>query len=285
MAEHTALRVDESNAGQLQAWDGDTGDFWAAHAQRIDDGVAGYREKFLTTAAIGDAEQVLDIGCGAGQTSRDAARCAPGGSVLGVDLSLSMIELARRLARREQLANAQFQQADAAIHPFAEGCFDLAISRHGAMFFGDPLAAFANLARALRPGGRLVLLSWQAFDANEFISTFRTILAAGRDVPAPRAGMPGPFAHADPDRVRALLTSAGFTDVRLDGLREPMYFGSDVTDAVEFVTAQHAALLADLDPDSRASALRQLRASMAAHSGERGVHYGSAAWLIQARRG
>ncbi|MDQ4010510.1 MAG: methyltransferase domain-containing protein [Actinomycetota bacterium] len=276
--------VDSSNAGQLGNWDGDAGAFWAAHADRFDEAVAAYHSQFLAAAAIDETATVLDIGCGSGQATRDAARCATAGSALGVDLSSRMIELARRRAESEQVANATFQQADAQVHPFSHQSFDIAISRHGAMFFGDPVAAFTNIARALRPGGRLVLLTWQPFERNEWLSAFFTALAAGRELPTPPSDAPGPFALSDPDRVRSLLTSAGFSDVHLQGLSEAMYFGPDPDDAFRFISGQHAGMVRDLDPDTRALALANLRASLADHHTERGMLYDSAAWLIRARR-
>jgi len=284
MSDSNAVGVDPSNVEQLDAWDGDGGAFWAANADRFDTGVARYHGQFLDAAAIGATENVLDIGCGRGQTTRDAARRASAGSALGVDLSSRMIELARRLADREQLANATFQQADAQVHPFPDRHFDLAISRNGSMFFGDPLAAFTNIARAVRPGGRLVLLTWQPLRVNEWQRVFRTILAAGRELPVPPPDAPGPFSLSDPDRVRGLLTSAGFAGVELRGLNEPMCVGSDPDDAHQFISGQLAGLLNGLDADTRARALDTLRASMVDHQTDRGVVYDSAAWLIEARR-
>ncbi|MGH3719930.1 MAG: class I SAM-dependent methyltransferase [Pseudonocardiaceae bacterium] len=280
----TTESVDPSNAEQLGNWDGDAGAFWAAHADRFDEGVAAYRGQFLAAAAIEETATVLDVGCGSGQTTRDAARCATAGSALGVDLSSQMIELARRRAESEQVVNATFQQADAQVHPFSARSFDLAISRHGAMFFGDPIAAFTNIARALRPGGRLVLLTWQPFECNEWLSAFFTALGAGRALPAPPSDAPSPFALSDPDRVRSLLTEAGFSDVQLQGLSEPMYFGPNTDNAFQFVSDQHAGMVRDLDPDTRILALENLRANLADHNTERGVLYDSASWLIQARR-
>ncbi|WP_263251965.1 class I SAM-dependent methyltransferase [Saccharopolyspora rosea] len=284
MNESTAMHVDAANAEQLRAWDGDQGAFWAERAERFDEGVARYHEHLLAAAAVEPAEHVLDIGCGSGKTTRDAARRASGGTALGVDLSSRMIELAREHAERENLANAHFLQADAQVHAFGDERFDLAVSRHGAMFFGDPLAAFGNIGRAVRPGGRLVLLTWQPLDRNEFISAFRTALAAGRDLSTPPPDAPSPFSLSDPDRVRNLLTSAGFTDVRLRGLTEPMYFGRDVDDAFRFVSEQFAGMVQDLDADTRARALDALRASLADHRTDRGVLYDSAAWLVEATR-
>ncbi|HEV7792044.1 MAG TPA: class I SAM-dependent methyltransferase [Pseudonocardia sp.] len=284
MSNSHTVGVAPSNVEQLGAWDGDGGAFWAANADRFDAGVARYHGHFLDAAAIGATANVLDIGCGRGQTTRDAARRASAGSALGVDLSSRMIELARRLADREQLANATFQQADAQVHPFPDQHFDLAVSRNGSMFFGDPLAAFTNIARAVRPGGRLVLLTWQPLRVNEWQRVFRTIAAAGRELPVPPPDAPGPFSLSDPDRVRGLLTSAGFTGVELRGLNEPMYVGSDPDDAHQFISGQLAGSLNDLDADTRARALDTLRASTVDHQTDRGVVYDSAAWLIEARR-
>jgi SAM-dependent methyltransferase len=273
--------VDPSNADALRFWDGDQGSFWAAWADRIDDGVAAYREHLLAAAAIEESFRVLDIGCGTGQTTRDAARRATAGSALGVDLSSPMLELARRRAESEGLANATFRQVDAQVHPFPDKHFDVVVSRHGAMFFGDAAAAFANIARATRPGGRLALLSWQPVERNEWSSSFRAALAAGRELPAPPR-RPGTL--SDPDQTRELLTSAGFTEVRVRAVEEPMYFGRDVDDAHRFVAGQFGGITNGLDAGARARALDDLRASMTEHLTDRGVCYDSAAWLIQARR-
>jgi SAM-dependent methyltransferase len=277
------LSTDPANLEQQRAWNGETGDFWVSQAERLNEGVAGYLGHFFEVAALGRDADVLDIGCGSGQTTREAARRAPGGTAFGVDLSSPLIELARRLAEQENVANARFEQADAQSRPFPERSVDIAISRNGTMFFGDPAAAFANIGRALRPDGRLVLMTWQPFERNDWIRTFFAVLSAGRDVPPPPPDAPGPFALSDPGRMRDLLTSAGFVDVRLRGVAEPMYFGPDPDDAGRFVSAQFAWLLRDLDAGARARALDALRRDMAGHHTERGVLYDSAAWLVEAR--
>ena len=279
----SSLRLDPSNAEQAKAWDGGEGAYLAAHAGHFDRAVAAYHEKFLDAAAIGPAEQVLDIGCGTGQTTRDAARRAASGGALGVDLSSEMIALARRLAAAEGLGNARFEQADAQIYPFGEGSFDVAISRTGAMFFGAPRAAFGNIARALRSGGRLALLSWQPPPANEWIAEFSAAFAAGRDLPAPAPDAPGPFALADPGRVRQLLADAGFTGIEIDPVRAPMWFGADAGDAYAFVLGLLGWMLEGLDDSQRTRALGALRATVAAHSTAGGVVYDSGAWLVRAR--
>jgi SAM-dependent methyltransferase len=218
---------------------------------------------------------VLDVGCGNGRTTLDIAHA--GGVALGVDLSSRMIELARARAAREGVA-VTFEQADAQVHPFPEAHFDVVVSRHGVMFFGDPPAAFANLAHAMRPGGRLVLLSWQP--RQPWGTAFGTALS-GRE-PAPAAPRPGDL--RDPDQTRELLSGAGFTDVRMRDERAPMYFGADVDDAFRFLSGQFATTLDGLPAADRTRALDALRATLADHAGEDGVRYDSAAWLIEARR-
>lgn len=181
-----SVPVDPSNAQQLAAWNGDQGAYWASHAEQFEAAVAGDDRHLFAAAAINPGERVLDIGCGSGRTTFAAARGAAPGLALGVDLSARMIDVARQAAQREGLPNARFVQADAQIHPFPEQTFDGAISRTGAMFFGDPVAAFTNIARAMCPDGRLILLVWQPFDRNEYIVAITTALAAGRDFPPPR---------------------------------------------------------------------------------------------------
>ena len=284
MAEATALRVDPANAGQARAWDGDEGAYWADHAQRFDRAVAAYHGPFMAACGVARGERVLDIGCGTGQTTRDAAAAARPGPALGVDLSARLIELARRLAASQDIGNVRFEQADAQIYPFSAGSFDVAISRTGTMFFGDPAAAFANIGRALSPGGRLVMLAWQGPGPNEWIRELGGALAAGRDLPAPPPGVPGPFALADPDRARTLLAAAGFCDVAVDALHEPIWFGSDPDDAHRFVLGLMGWLLDGLDSAARKRALDALSATVTAHAGSDGITFASGAWLIRAAR-
>jgi len=160
----------------------------------------------------------------------------------------------------------------------------VAISRTGTMFFGDPVAAFTNIGRALRPGGRLVMLAWQGPEPNEWVRELTGALAAGRDLPAPPPDAPGPFSLADPGRIRTLLASAGFSDVTLDALHGPMWFGSDPDDAHRFVLGLMGWMLDGLDATGRERALDALTATLTAHAGPDGITFASAAWLIRAAR-
>jgi SAM-dependent methyltransferase len=160
---------------------------------------------------VGRHDHVLDVGCGTGQTTRQAARTATAGSALGVDLSAAMLDRARDLARAQGLGNVTFQRADAQVHRFPPARFDLAISRFGTMFFDDPAAAFANIARALRPGGRLVMMVWQGQEHNEWaVAIHRSLEPFEGSVAVAPAG-PDPFSLADPARVAGILEVAGWS--------------------------------------------------------------------------
>ncbi len=274
-----------ANTDMAAAWDGDEGAEWARDWEHYDRGFRGYHLLLLEAAAIVDGERVLDIGCGNGESTRAAARATPGGDALGVDLSTSMIERARSLARDEGVANARFEIADAQVHPFEEH-HDLVLSRFGAMFFADPHAAFANLGRSLAPAGRLALVAWQGLEENEWLGTIRGTLACGRELPSPPVGAPGPFGLADPDQVAALLLEVGFVDVEVTDLRERFWAGADADDAFAFVsdTGPARGLLQGLGPDDRARALEALWAELVAHDTGAGVYLDSAAWLVTAHQ-
>lgn len=273
-------QVHPTNAEQLKAWDGDQGDFWTRRADRFDAGVARYHEHLLAALAIEPNWTVLDVGCGAGRLTIDAARQAHPGSVLGLDLSASLLRLAAQRAEAEGVDGAVFDQLDVQNHPLTPGGFDLVTSRHGTLFFGDPDLAFANLCQALRPGRRMVQLSWQPAARNEWMRTFRTLFS-GQPLPEVQ---PRPGALTDPDLTRELLTGAGFTDVELTPLHEPMWFGADVADAYDFLTEQFGWLLRDKDPGTQSKILAAVREDIGDHLTGDGIRYDSAAWLIEARR-
>lgn len=211
---------------------------------------------------------------------------ARAGSALGVDISASAIERARELAQVQGVRNITFERADAQVHPFPQNRFDLAISRFGTMFFADPVAAFGNAGRALRPAGRLVMMVWQDRARNEWDVAIRQSLAApGGSAVAASAG-PDPFSLADPPAVTGMLEAAGFADATFIDVREPMYFGPDVAAALDWVRGYTytSDVLSRLDPAAAARALGRLREMLAAHMSGNGVWFDSRAWIVTARR-
>ena len=278
--------VDARNAEMAGAWNGEEGEDWAARADRFDAASAAFDASLLEAAGIGAADRVLDVGCGAGTSTRAAARAAPDGHVTGIDLSAPLLAEARRRSAAAGLTNTTFLQGDAQVHPFEPASFDVAVSRFGAMFFGDPVAAFTNLARALRPGGRLAMLSWQPLARNEWLLVLRRVLAAGRPLPEPPGDAPGPFGLSDAGHVRRVLAAAGFGSVRLAEVPGVARLGADAEDAFEFVSGLGLTrgLLGGLDDGARRAALDDLRAVLAEHATPDGVLFGAAAWLVTARR-
>jgi SAM-dependent methyltransferase len=272
------------NVEQTKAWNGDEAESWIRNEEHFNATSRAHTARLFQTVEIAADDVVLDIGCGCGQTTREAARRARSGRALGVDLSGPMIERARARSTDEGLTNVAFEQADAQVHPFPRQTFSVVISRFGVMFFEDPVAAFTNIGRALRPGARLGVLAWQELARNEWLLVIRDSLAAGRELPSPPIGGPGPFGLADPEAVRKILTDAGFVDIDLADVDEPVHAGSDADDAFDFLSSLNitSGMLQGLDADTRERALDQLRASLAAHETSDGVQAGSHAWLITA---
>ena len=197
-----------ANIEMAAAWDGEEGDRWVAHATRYESVGRRLWKRLVDTCDVTTGDNVLDVGCGTGRSTRDLARLAAPGNVLGVDLSARMLEEARVRSDAEGLTNVRFEQADAQVHDLGRAVFDRAVSSFGAMFFNDRQAAFANIARAVRPGGSLAMLAWRPVGENEWLQAIRHALAAGRTLPTPPPGTPGPFGLADADGAAEAVAGA-----------------------------------------------------------------------------
>jgi SAM-dependent methyltransferase len=241
-----------------------------------------HNERFRAAARVGTGDRVLDIGCGTGQSTREAARAAVTGSAVGVDVSAPMLERARQLSDGQGLANVTFLQADAQVHRFPPTCFDLCISRFGTMFFADPVAAFTNIGRALRPAARLVLLVWQERERNEWATAIRQALTPAAATPSG----PDAFSLAEPTVTERILASAGFVDVSFTDVDEPVYYGPDSATAFDAVLHlwESKELLANLDAAAAEQARTRLRTTLDAHDIDGGVYFDSRAWIVTARR-
>jgi SAM-dependent methyltransferase len=249
-----------------------------AYADVFDREAPEHDEALHAAAAVAATDRVLDVGCGTGVSTRRAARAATAGRVVGVDVSAPLVEHARLLAAEDGLSHAEFVVADAQTHPFPTAGFDLVMSRFGVMFFADPRAAFANLARALRPGGRLAVLVWQREADNEWSVAVDDALGIAAD---PNGQ---PWSLADPDVLRASL--ADFVDVGLVDVHAPMFCGDDPETAFGFITGLSTprAVLSGLDVGERSRREQRLRDLVAAHLTPTGVRFDSRAWVVTARR-
>jgi ubiquinone/menaquinone biosynthesis C-methylase UbiE len=302
------------NAAAAQRWNGDSGQHWVTHRERHEISHRPLVAHLFRAAGISAGDRVLDVGCGCGETTLRAARLAggaaadgpgefvaageapvdtppgdgpggraAGGSVLGLDLSALMLAQARRLAVAAAPGNVSFEQGDAQVYPLPRDHFDVAISAFGVMFFTDPAVAFANIAGAVRPGGRLAFLCWQDDRHNEMFAI--TVRAFGCDVVLP--GQANAL-FTDPQQVTALLSGAGWSGIRIDPLHESVWLGADAADVMEYTSglARVRALATALDDPARAgSAFAAMAQEYRAHERPDGVWVGAAAWLVRAQRG
>jgi SAM-dependent methyltransferase len=241
--------------------------------------------RVLALANAQPGEKAIDVGCGPGTTTAAlAASVGPEGHVLGVDISRVLIEA----AATRRLSNATFVVADAGTHPFEAASVDLIFSRFGVMFFADPVAAFANLRRALKPAGRLTFVCWRPPQDNPW-SLAPVKAAAPFLPPLPRPGPeePGQFAFGDRARVERILTGAGFAGLAIEPLDVQIWMGKDVADVVANAGrfGPLARSFADADPESVARAKAAIGEALAPHATKDGVSLPGACWLVSARPG
>jgi SAM-dependent methyltransferase len=280
--------VSIANTEQSEHWNTGPGvAHWVANQARYDRMHAPFTALILDAAALRAGLNVLDVGCGSGGTTLAAARLVAPGRATGLDLSGPMLAQARAGAEAAGLANVAFQQGDAQVQAFEPASFDTVISRFGVMFFADPVAAFANIRSAIRPGGRLVFVCWQPLAANQWILVPGAALAEHLPPPPPApADGPGMFAFADPDRLRPILAAAGWRDVEIASEHASILVGGggSVDDAVEFLrtATQGRTMLAGADTATADRALASVRAALTPHADADGVHLDAAIWLVQA---
>ena len=278
-----------ANTAQAEHWNtGEGVAHWIGNQARYDRMHAPFTAMLLGAAGLQPGRNVLDVGCGCGGTTLAAARLVAPGQAVGLDLSGPMLARARADAEAAGLGNLLFLQGDAQVHELEPARFDVVLSRFGVMFFTDPVAAFANVRSATRPGGRLVFVCWQPLDANQWLQVPGAAL--GEHVP-PVANFgsgdgPGMFAFADPDRIREILAAAGWQDVEITAEQAPILVGGGgtVDDAVEFLrtATMGRTMLAGVDAATADRAIASVRAALAPYADADGVRLGAAAWLVQA---
>ena len=266
-------------------WQGRVGDCWAEEWQRTDRSFSALHRVLLDRicSVAPEAKVVLDVGCGAGQTSIDLARRLPGARILGVDISPALIEIA---GSRAEGANCRFVVADAAQWRSADHVPDLIVSRHGVMFFDDPVAAFRTMAGSSSPGARLVFSCFRSPELNDWAVEPLRLLGVPN---ATEPGSPGPFAFADEARVATLLEQAGWGGIEA----EPVDFtyiagaGDDpVGDALDYFSriGPAARAMRELDPDKRANFRSEMATLLRNHLADGTVVFQAAAWVWTAKK-
>ncbi len=275
----------QSNADQIAYWNGDVGQRWAAQQTRLDAMLAPISEAALDAAAAKPGERVLDVGCGCGETTmKFASAVGSAGSALGVDISAPMLALAKN--RSQAHANLSFTEADAATHRFEPNTFDLLFSRFGVMFFANPDEAFANMRKALKPNGRVAFVCWRDWRESEWVRV--PIMAVRPHVPPqPQLGPedPGPFAFADPARVRRILANGGFDAITLKPFDTKVGIGESLDDAVaylqEFGPVSRA--LSEASPEQKQQAATALHEALVPYAKTTPIAVGAAVWIVTAK--
>jgi SAM-dependent methyltransferase len=256
------------------------------------DGLGAHGKAALERHGPATGTIVLDVGCGFGETTIElASRVAPRGYVLGVDCCASFVTVARQDATRAGLTNLRFEVADAQVHRFRGG-FDLCFSRFGTLFFQDPVAALGNLRRALRPGGRLVMVVWRWSDDNEWVSVSSDVARVHLPPPhgdTPNDG-PGLFSMASQDVVSEILRAAGFVNTAFERVDRPILVGTTVDEATELLLEIGPALEIIRDAGAEGDAKRDviaadLRRALASYQTGAGVVMPSSSWTVAAQAG
>ena len=267
---------------QREYWNGPTAQRWIAGSAHLDRGVAGITDALLRRAAARPGERVLDVGCGCGGTTlRLAEQVAPGGAALGVDISAPMLAYARERAE----GRARFTEADAATYEVRVP-FDLIFSRFGVMFFADPVAGFDNLRRAMAPGGRMVFACWREPRDNAWATV---PMDAARDLlppaPPPDPHAPGPFALADDERLRGILSAARFSTVEIARHDDGMWLGPSAGEAAAYTLTigPLSRAASEQPPEVRDEIRGRVAAALAPHQGPGGVVLPASVWLVTAR--
>jgi SAM-dependent methyltransferase len=274
-----------ANRSQIDFWNGATAQRWVSQQQRLDRAFAPMLHASLERAAPAAGERVVDIGCGCGASLMALAeKVGDAGHVTGLDVSAPMLAVAKERARG--LRSIECIEGDAAVHPF-DGSADLVYSRFGVMFFGEPEAAFTNLRRALRAGGRLSFMSWRARDENPW-HTIPQVAAAPfiGSPPVTPPGAPGPFSLASADRTREILAAAGFMHVDVEPYDVALRFSTTgMPEAVDFAAyaGPSALLLADKDTATVAQARAAFEDALRPYARGDVVALPAAVWLVTAR--
>jgi SAM-dependent methyltransferase len=281
--------VSIANTNQAEHWNsGEDLNHWLTNQARYDRMNEPFAALILAAAQLQPGRNVLDVGCGCGATTLAAARVIAPGQAVGLDLSGPMLARARATAEADGLRNAVFQQGDAQVQPLEPARFDVVISLFGTMFFADPVAAFANIRSATRPGGRLAFVCWQPLAVQQWLLVPRAALA--EHVP-PIAGFgsgdgPGMWAFSDPDRPREILAAAGWRDVEITPEHASVLVGGggSVEEAAEFMRtgSMGRMMLAGADAGTFERAVASVRAALAPYADADGVRLGAGVWLVQA---
>ena len=278
-----------ANVAQQEHWNTVAGPKWVGLGEVMEKRMRAVNDLLLTAAAAQPSETVLDVGCGTGTTTLPLAEAVgDSGAVLGVDISETMLATARGRLHERMLSNVEFLLADAQVHGFAPERFDLVASRFGVMFFADPVAAFSNIRRAMRSGGRLGFVCWAPLKDNPHWSVPLDVVQRhlGPSAPPP-AHAPGPLAFSDDAYLAGILQAAGFAGIEIESV-STWIDGSTPEQEAEFacMMGPPSRLIAERKPgDAALASIKQaLAEAFAPFDTGSGVQLPASVFAVKARR-
>lgn len=279
------MDTESPNAQQIEFWNGPAGERWAALQERLDLNMHAITDAVIPFATPSPGERVLDIGCGCATTTLLLAfAVAPEGAATGIDISTPMLAVARARAKARG-AHASFVEADASVHTF-EPEFDLVFSRFGVMFFANPVAAFANIRKALAPKGRLAFVCWRSAQENLWASV---PMMAAKDLLPPQEPVdpnaPGPFAFAEKARLESILRDAGYRDIRIEPFDGKMHIGASIEEAAAFMleVGPLSRAARELDEATREKIREAVSVALGRFQSPAGITPPGACWFVGAR--
>ena len=275
-----------TNSDQKEFWNDIKGQLWVDLQPRIDEMFQPFGEKVVKALGPEGGEKVLDVGCGTGTMAfRLAEYVRPSGEGVAVDISKPMLDLARQRADLVSSDNTMFIEGDAQVYNFDNLYFNAVFSRFGVMFFDDPIMAFKNLRKAVKPGGRLAYVCWSDRKDNPWI---RLPTGAAREfldiAPPPEMDAPGQFAMEREARIEEILKESGWSSIKIEPFNIRHSLGADVKDAADFIS--HMGPMSEpfskADKDIKQKCLDAIKGALTPYEEPGGVYLKFGTWIVTA---
>tara|TARA_Y100001970_G_scaffold27011_1_gene32801 strand:- start:108 stop:953 length:846 start_codon:yes stop_codon:yes gene_type:complete len=277
------------NTKQKEFWSGAGGDVWVNKQREMDIMLNPLGQKAIDKLELGSQKTVLDIGCGCGATTFEIAKSNPEGQIIGIDISIPMLNQASLCSAEMSISNADFQVKDVQTDKLESEYFDVAFSRFGVMFFEDPFEAFENIYQALKHDGQLSFVCWQNASLNPWQSLSIQVIKEYLDLPAPPPKSPGPFAFEDKEYIEEILSKSNFKEIKIDDNQEEivMFSGKSIREACEdYLTINPVVteMLKSSGEDLRETILTALMEKFSSYHKDDGLHFPSATWIVTAKK-
>ena len=277
------------NTKQKEFWSGAGGDVWVNKQREMDIMLNPLGQKAIDKLELGSQKTVLDIGCGCGATTFEIAKSNPEGQVIGIDISIPMLNQASLCSAEMSISNTDFRVKDVQTDKLESEYFDVAFSRFGVMFFEDPFEAFENIYQALKHDGQLSFVCWQNASLNPWQSLSIQVIKEYLDLPAPPPKSPGPFAFEDKEYIEEILSESNFKEIKIDDNQEEivMFSGKSVREACEdYLTINPVVteMLKSSGDDLRETILTALMEKFSSYHKDDGLHFPSATWIVTAKK-